>query len=54
MIPFTQALRKIEGVAVSDARALSSGEFFQYVVDITFDQSVYSRQYEIADEEAAQ
>ncbi|MEV7619531.1 hypothetical protein AB0N59_05255 [Microbacterium sp. NPDC089321] len=54
MIPFTDALRKIEGVAVSDARALSSGEFYQYVVDITFDQSVYSGQYGTSDEEAGQ
>ncbi|QMU96531.1 hypothetical protein FVO59_04395 [Microbacterium esteraromaticum] len=53
MIPFTEALRSIEGVAVSDARALSSGEFYQYVVDITFDQSVYSGQYALDDEEAA-
>jgi hypothetical protein len=53
IVPLIRSLRGVEGVLYADGQSVSSdseGRSYSYLLNVTFDQSVYSGQYAAAEE----
>lgn len=54
MAPYVRALRGVEGIATADANATATSnatsDAYVYTIDVTFDQTVYSRSFTASEE----